>query len=281
MTFYEALHDLVRRALEEDLSGGDITSQATVSASAISTARAVAKSDLVVSGGSLFSLCFWSVDRSCRVVQHVPDGQQAKSGDVLFEVEGPSRALLMAERTALNFIQQMSGTATMTRACVTAAKGKARIVDTRKTIPGLRALQRAAVRDGGGVNHRENLGAAVMIKDNHIVAAGGITAAVERARSFAAHTSKIEVEVKNMAEIKEALAAGADILLLDNMNQEQLKAAVELAHGKALLEVSGGVTLERISSLAELGVDVISMGALTHSAPAADISLLFDEDSPT
>ena len=281
MTFYEALHDLVRRALEEDLSGGDITSQATVSASAISTARAVAKSDLVVSGGSLFSLCFWSVDRSCRVVQHVPDGQQAKSGDVLFEVEGPSRALLMAERTALNFIQQMSGTATMTRACATAAKGKARIVDTRKTIPGLRALQRAAVRDGGGVNHRENLGAAVMIKDNHIVAAGGITAAVERARSFAAHTSKIEVEVKNMAEIKEALAAGADILLLDNMNQEQLKAAVELAHGKALLEVSGGVTLERISSLAELGVDVISMGALTHSAPAADISLLFDEDSPT
>ena len=281
MTFYEALHDLVRRALEEDLSGGDITSQATVSASAISTARAVAKSDLVVSGGSLFSLCFWSVDRSCRVVQHVPDGQQAKSGDVLFEVEGPSRALLMAERTALNFIQQMSGTATRTRACVTAAKGNARIVDTRKTIPGLRALQRAAVRDGGGVNHRENLGAAVMIKDNHIVAAGGITAAVERARSFAAHTSKIEVEVKNMAEIKEALAAGADILLLDNMNQEQLKAAVELAHGKALLEVSGGVTLERISSLAELGVDVISMGALTHSAPAADISLLFDEESPT
>ncbi len=180
MTFYEALHDLVRRALDEDLCGGDLTSQATIAEDVISTARAIAKSELVVSGGELFSLCFWSVDRGCRVVQHKADGERAKPGDVLFEVEGPARALLMAERTALNFIQQMSGTATLTRACVDAAEGKARIVDTRKTIPGLRSIQRAAVRDGGGINHRENLGAAVMIKDNHIVAAGGISAAVKR-----------------------------------------------------------------------------------------------------
>ena len=195
-------------------------------------------------------------------------------------LEGPARSLLMGERTALNFVQRMSGTATLARACVDAlpAGSKTRITDTRKTTPGLRALERYAVRAGGAFNHRNDLGSAVMIKDNHIVAAGGITAAVEKARARAPHTSKIEVEVTNLEQLEEALATGAEIVMLDNFDDELTKRAVERVRASShrpLIEASGGITLERIGRLATIGVDIISVGALTHSAPAADISLDF------
>ncbi len=179
----------------------------------------------------------------------------------------------MAERTALNFLQHLSGIATLTRRFVDAAAGRARIVDTRKTTPGLRLLERQAVRHGGGHNHRNDLGSAVLIKDNHIAAAGSVTVAIHGARAYAPHTSKIEVEVTSQSELREALAAGADVILLDHFDDGAVHAAVSEVGGRAIVEVSGNVTLERASRLAQLGVDVISVGALTHSAPAADISL--------
>ena len=200
--------------------------------------------------------------------------------DPTFRLEGPARALLMGERTALNFVQRMSATATLARRLVRALPegSKTRITDTRKTTPGMRYLERYAVRVGGAHNHRDQLGSAVMIKDNHIVAAGGIGAAVERARARAPHTSRIEVEVTNLAELEQAIAAGADIIMLDNFSTELTTLAVERVRSVAprpLLEASGGITLERVRELALAGVDVISVGALTHSAPAADISLDF------
>jgi nicotinate-nucleotide pyrophosphorylase (carboxylating) len=191
----------------------------------------------------------------------------------LLRAEGRTRSLLKAERTALNLLQRLSGTATLTRKFVDAAGGRVRICDTRKTTPGLRFLERQAVRHGGGFNHRDNLGSAVLIKDNHIAGAGGITAAVQAARNHAPHTSKIEVEVTNLEEVKEALAVQADILLLDNMGDETTRAAIALIQGRAFVELSGNMSLERVDAVSRLGADAISIGALTHSAPAADISL--------
>jgi nicotinate-nucleotide pyrophosphorylase (carboxylating) len=273
VTVAKHLDALVVSALMEDLAGGDLTTEATVPAHELATATAVAKARLVLSGGEVFARCFYAVDARCRVEQLLPDGSLAEPGAVLLSVEGPAQALLRAERTALNFLQRLSGTATLTRAYVDAAAGSLRITDTRKTTPGLRALERRAVRDGGGHNHRSDLGSAVLIKDNHIAAAGGITAAVGRARAYAPHTSKIEVEVTTEAELREALAAGADIIMLDNFADADVAAAAALARGRALIEVSGNMTPARVAQLAACGVDVISVGALTHSAPAADISL--------
>jgi nicotinate-nucleotide pyrophosphorylase (carboxylating) len=269
------LNELVDRALAEDLSGGDVTSAAVVAETERAVAKAVAHSALTVCGGAVFARAFYRVDPGLRVEERIADGERANPGDVLWLVEGSARSILMAERTSLNFAQRLSGVATLTRQFVDAipAGCKLRIIDTRKTTPGLRALERYAVRSGGGHNHRDALGSAVLIKDNHIVAAGGIRAAIERARQHAPHTSRIEVEVESLSELDEALAAGAEIVLLDNFDSVALKAAVAKAQGRAIIEVSGGISLARVRELAELGVDVASVGALTHSAPAADIGL--------
>jgi nicotinate-nucleotide pyrophosphorylase (carboxylating) len=269
------LDQLVDLALTEDLAGGDLTTEATVAVTDRAIARAVAHSPLVVCGGDVFARVFYRVDPGVRVERRVADGQRAKPDDVLWIAEGATRSLLMAERTALNFAQRMSGTATLTRKFVDAlpANAATRIVDTRKTTPGLRFLERYAVRCGGGHNHRDSLGSAVLIKDNHIVAAGGVREAIERAQKHAPHTSRIEIEVESLDMLDEALEAGAHIVMLDNFESEQIAVAVERAHGRALVEVSGGISLARIPALAAVGVDVISVGALTHSAPAADIGL--------
>lgn len=269
------LTELVDRALREDLDGGDITSAAAVAPDERAIARAVAHAALVVCGGNVFSRAFYRVDPGLRVEELKEEGSRAQSGDTLWVVEGSARSILMAERTALNFAQRLSGIATLTRRFVDAIPqgSKLRIADTRKTTPGLRVLERYAVRVGGGHNHRDSLGSAVLIKDNHIVAAGGVRAAIERARAHAPHTSRIEVEVESLEQLDEALRAGAEIVMLDNFDSDALQQAVTEARGRALVEVSGGVTLERVKELAELGVDVASVGALTHSAPASDIGL--------
>jgi nicotinate-nucleotide pyrophosphorylase (carboxylating) len=269
---------LIDRALEEDLSGGDLTTEACVLPEARAKAVAVARKPLVVCGGEIFCRVFRRIDPLIEARVLIADGIAVEKGASLWQVTGRARAILMAERTALNFAQRMSGIATAARAYAGAiAPGsKTRIADTRKTTPGLRVLERYAVRTGGAHNHRDNLGSAVMIKDNHIIAAGGITAAVERARERASHTSRIEVEVANFAELDEALAAGADIIMLDNFSPDAVKKAVAVVSDRSprpVVEASGGITLERVRELSEAGVDVISVGALTHSAPAADIAL--------
>jgi nicotinate-nucleotide pyrophosphorylase (carboxylating) len=273
VTFPQALDAFVVRALEEDLASGDITTDSTVPENVMAIADAVAKSPLVLSGSDVYARCFYAVEPGCRVEQLVQDGERVEPGTVLLRVEGRARGLLKAERTALNLLQRLSGTASLTREYVDAAGDGARICDTRKTTPGLRALERKAVVHGGGHNHRDSLGSAVLIKDNHIAAAGGIEAAVTAARAHAPHTSRIEVEVTNLEETKLALGAGADILLLDNFTDEATREAVAVIAGKAFVELSGNMSLERMKTVAHLGADAISIGALTHSAPAADISL--------
>lgn len=272
------LRHFAELALREDLVSGDITSEAVVPENHRALASLRSKQDLVVCGGPLVVMCFGLLDTECRITTHVQDGAFVTAGTVLWTVEGNARAVLKAERSALNYAQRLTGISTLTRKFVAAlpAGSPTRIVDTRKTTPGLRVLERYAVRVGGGINHRDNLGSAVMIKDNHIVAAGGITAAVQRALAHAPHTAKIEVEVETLAMVDEALAAGADVIMLDNFAPEEIDDAVQRCRGRALVEVSGGITLARIPTLANAGVDVISIGALTHSAPAADISLDFE-----
>jgi nicotinate-nucleotide pyrophosphorylase (carboxylating) len=268
------LDEIIDRALAEDLPGGDLTSEITVDAQARARAIAVARGDLVVCGGAVFARVFERVDPASRTAVSEPDGARVKKGQALWTVHGSARALLAAERTALNFAQRMSGVATLARAFVEALpRGSTAIIaDTRKTTPGLRALERYAVRTGGAHNHRNDLLSAVLIKDNHIVAAGGIEQAVERARKRAPHTSRIEIEVQNLEELDRALGARADVILLDNFALDVLREAVRRASGRAILEASGGVTLDRVAAIAETGVNVISVGALTHSAPAADIA---------
>jgi nicotinate-nucleotide pyrophosphorylase (carboxylating) len=269
------LSELAHRALAEDLAGGDITTQALLVETTASEALVSAKQDLVLSGSEIFAATFYAVDGGVVVQALAEDGAKVEAGSELFRIIGRAGSLLMAERTALNFLQRLSGVATLTQRYVAAIpEGSAlRIADTRKTTPGLRLLERAAVRDGGGHNHRNSLSSAIMIKDNHIAAVGNLTEAVLRAKAKAPHTSRIEVEVDSLEALDEALAQSVDLLLLDNFDPEALKTAVAMARGKALIEVSGGITLERIPELAALGVDVVSVGALTHSAPAADISL--------
>lgn len=269
------LDEIVARALAEDLGNGDLTTEAIVDPGEPAVARAVSGQSLVVSGGEVLARVFYAVDRAVRVEALHEDGTQVGKGEVLFLVEGSARSLLMGERTALNFVQRLSGIATLTRSYVDRipAGSLLRITDTRKTTPGLRALERWAVRSGGGKNHRADLGAAILIKDNHIALAGGVGEAVKRARAAAPHTSRIEVEIESLSALGEALDAGADVVLLDNFAESDLAEAAKRARGRALVEVSGGLTPDRIPRLAELGVDVASVGALTHSAPAVDISL--------
>jgi nicotinate-nucleotide pyrophosphorylase (carboxylating) len=269
------LDAIVDRALLEDLAAGDATSDAVVPAEARAVARAVAKQPLVVAGGDVFARVFYRVDAAVRVERLIDDGRSAEPGSVLWLVEGSARSLLAAERTALNFAQRLAGIATLTARYVAAvpAGTNLRVVDTRKTTPGLRALERAAVRAGGGRNHRDDLGSALLVKDNHVALAGGIAPAVARARERAPHLTRVEIEVDTLTQLDEALAAGAEVILLDNFTLADVAEAVRRARGRALLEVSGGVRVEHVAELARLGVDVVSVGALTHSAPAADISL--------
>jgi nicotinate-nucleotide pyrophosphorylase (carboxylating) len=271
---------IVDRALEEDLSGGDITGQTCIDEAAIATANAACRKEVVSCGAEVFRRVFARVDARCVVECLIADGTRVPARTVLWRVQGPARAVLAGERTALNLVQRMTGIATLTRRHIDAlpSGSSTRITDTRKTTPGLRVLERYAVRLGGGHNHRNDLGSAVMIKDNHVVAAGGISKAVARARALAPHTTRIEVEVDGLGQLDEAILAGADIVLLDNFSTDDCARAVERCRSlstRPLLEASGGITLERVTELARVGVDVISVGALTHSAPAADIGLDF------
>ncbi len=269
------IDDVIERALHEDLAGGDLTTEATVTEQTLAIGRAIARGPLVACGSLVFARVFYALDPSVRVEECIADGTAVNAGDVLWQVEGSARSILMAERTALNFVQRMSGIATISRSFVDAlpSGSRTRITDTRKTTPGLRHLERYAVRTGGAHNHRDMLGSAVLIKDNHIEAAGGIPSAVARARERCPHTARIEVEVESLAQLDEALDAGADIVMLDNFAPDRLRLAVERARGRALIEISGGVQLSNLAELASYGVDVISVGALTHSAPAANIAL--------
>lgn len=269
---------LIDRVLTEDLAGGDLTTEACVGEDVRAQAAAVARGPLVVCALPLFARVFQRLDPEARVEILSAEGAAVARGDVLARVWGRARALLMAERTALNLLQRASGVATQARRYVEALPvgSPVRIADTRKTTPGLRLLERYAVRTGGAHNHRNDLGSAVLIKDNHIAAAGGVVEAITRARARAPHTSRIEVEVQSLAELELALGAKADIVLLDNFSHDDLVRAVARARREVpspLLEVSGGVTLERIAAIAETGIDVISVGALTHSAKAVDIAL--------
>jgi nicotinate-nucleotide pyrophosphorylase (carboxylating) len=276
------LDDLVTRALVEDLGGGDVTTEACVDEDAMAEAWAVARRDLVVCGGPVFERVFAHVDPTLVVERVCADGVKARSGETLWTVKGRARSILVGERVALNFVQRMTGVASVTRAYVDAVPSGSptRITDTRKTTPGLRLLERYAVRIGGGKNHRNDLGAAVLIKDNHIAACGGVRQAIERARARAPHTSKIECEVDTLAQLDAAIAAKVDIALLDNMSTEDVTVAVGRAKAAGILtEASGGITPARVPELARTGVDAISVGALTHSAPAADIGLDFVEPS--
>lgn len=281
MTYDPAL-ELLELALREDLSQGDITSEATIPAGRKATATMLAKQDGVVSGLETARAVFARVDPSVVFESLAADGERVKRGTRLARISGNARSILAAERTALNLIQRLSGIATLTAHYVERLEGtNAVVIDTRKTTPGLRWLEKAAVRDGGGSNHRFNLGDAVLIKDNHLAAIGGahpIRDAVAAARKRAPHTSKIEVEVVDLAGVREALAARADIIMLDNMGLDEMRQAVALVDGQALVEASGGITLDSIAAVAATGVDLISSGALTHSAPSLDISLDFALD---
>lgn len=270
-----SIRKLICSALEEDIGVGDVTSNAILTGEENGAARTIAKSELVVAGGDVFRETFWQVDPNLTFTILAAEGQEVWAGTLLAEISGSLKSILIAERTALNLLQRMCGIATATRAFVRAVAGtEARILDTRKTAPGLRFLDKYAVRIGGGQNHRFALYDGVLIKDNHIAAAGGITEAVRRARRGVAHTLKIEVEVRNLAELEEAIAAGADVIMLDNMSTDDMKTAVAASAGKVPLEASGNVTLDNVRAIAATGVNFISVGALTHSVQAADISLL-------
>lgn len=271
------IEPLVARALEEDLGrAGDITSNLTIAADAKATARFVARKPGTIAGMIAADIAFRLVNPAITFDVALPDGSKAKSGDVLATVSGPARAILSGERVALNFMGHLSGVATATAALVDAVTGTpARITCTRKTLPGLRALQKYAVRCGGGFNHRFGLDDAVLIKDNHIAAAGGIAPALARVRAGLGHMTKVEVEVDTLAQLEEALSLSVDTVLLDNMSLDDLKRAVALAKGRAVLEASGNVTLATVRAIAETGVDMISSGAITHSAANLDIGLDF------
>lgn len=267
----------IRAALEEDLGrAGDITSALTIEADKTAAARLVARKPGRIAGLICAGIALRLVDSSLRLDVTLPDGSDAAAGAVLATISGPARSILTAERVVLNYLGPLSGTATLTAAMVQAVDGtKARIVCTRKTLPGLRTLQKYAVRCGGGFNHRFGLDDAAMIKDNHIQAAGGIAPAMARLRGGLGHMVKFEVEVDRLEQLEEALSLGVDAILLDNMPLDELRRAVSLAKGKAVLEASGNVTLQTVRAIAETGVDYISSGALTHSAPNLDVGLDF------
>ncbi|MBF0624011.1 MAG: carboxylating nicotinate-nucleotide diphosphorylase [Magnetococcales bacterium] len=269
--------DVVRNALAEDVGRGDITTNALVGAGEHVRARLVAKEDMVVCGLPVVSEVFQAVDSRVRMLPEAPDGSGVHAGNTICILQGPARGILTGERVALNFFQNLSGVATLTRRFVEQVSGtNAKIVDTRKTIPGLRLLQKYAVRTGGGSNHRMGLDDGVLIKENHITLAGGLKPAVEQVRELAHHLMRIEVECETLDQVREALTVGVHVILLDNMNLEMIREAVGLASGRALLEASGNISLDNVRQVAETGVDLISVGALTHSAGGKDVSLLID-----
>jgi nicotinate-nucleotide pyrophosphorylase (carboxylating) len=278
MAAVDGLPELIDRALQEDVGGGDVTTEATVAIDASARALITQKAPGTIYGLQAAEMVFLRMDPDARVERLVGEGVWREEGGPVLSVQGRARALLTGERTALNFLAHLSGVATAAALAARAVEGTgARVLDTRKTTPGLRTLEKAAVVAGGAVNHRAGLYDAVLIKENHIAAAGGIAPAVERARAAVPELADtLEVEVRDPEEIEEALAVGAPRLLLDNMDEAALRAAVAQVGGRAQLEASGGVTLQTLRAVAETGVEWISMGALTHSAPALDLSLTLE-----
>ncbi len=271
------IDDLIKRAISEDINYIDVTTDYLIPDGSVSTARLISKDEGVVAGIEIGMRVFELLDADVTFTIFKKDGEAVKKGDVIAEMRGSTAALLKGERTALNLMQHMSGIATETRKCVDLIKGtRATIAETRKTLPGLRPLQKYAVVAGGGVNHRYNLSDAAMLKDNHIDAYGSLTKAVEALRSKVGHMVKIEVETRTLEELEEALAVKADVIMLDNMDCATMKKAVEITAGRAKLEASGNVTHENIREVAETGVDIISLGALTHSVKCFDISMRID-----
>ena len=270
--------EIVRRALAEDLGWGDVTTEATVSAELRARGIILAKSPCVIAGLDVAAEAFKQLDPAAHFTVHHPDGHLCAPGDVVAEVRGSAAAMLTAERTALNLMQRMSGIATLTRKFVDAARGRITILDTRKTTPTLRALEKYAVRAGGGTNHRGGLDDGILIKDNHIRLAGGVDEAIRRMKK-AGQEMPIEIEAQSLDQVDQAIAAGADVILLDNLSNVEIKEAIRRIAGRAKTEISGGVTLERIPELAETGADYVSVGALTHSAAAADLSFELEPDA--
>lgn len=278
LPFY--IDDIIKTALSEDINYIDSTSDLLISEESVSEAYFVSKDDGVLAGIEPALRVFTILDPEMKIERFKKDGDKIKKGDIIANFSGHTRLMLKAERTSLNILQHMSGIASYTNKCVEAVAGtKASITDTRKTLPGLRALQKYAVTIGGGKNHRYNLTDAAMLKDNHIDAYGGITAAVGALRKKAGHMLQIEVETRNLDEVKEAVACGVNVIMLDNMTNEQMKEAVDYIGGRAKTEASGNVTLENIRAKAETGVDIISLGALTHSVKAFDISMKWRKDN--
>jgi len=270
------IDDIIIRALKEDMALGDITTDNLIDPESKSTAYLVAKEPGIIAGIQVAERVFTLLDDKVGFLARVEDGQHVEKGEIIAQISGHTSVLLKGERTALNFLQRMSGIATLTNAFCKKVEGtKAVIVDTRKTTPGLRILEKYAVRAGGGRNHRFSLSDGVLIKDNHINACGGIRQAVEKARASVPHTVRIEVEVETLEQVQEALDCGADIIMLDNMDIDTMAKAVKVINGRAIVEASGSVSLETARSIAEAGVDVISVGRITHSAPALDISMKF------
>jgi nicotinate-nucleotide pyrophosphorylase (carboxylating) len=271
------IRGLIQIALEEDIGTGDITTAAVLNGAEAGKAKAIAKADIVVAGIDVFREAFLFLDNSMQFTGYCEDGHRVEKGEVLAEISGLLGSILTAERVALNLFQRMCGIATFTRRYVDEIKGtRAKILDTRKTAPGLRYFDKYAVRIGGGFNHRFGLYDGVLIKDNHIAAAGGISRALDRVRGRFPHTLKVEIEVKNLQEVEEALISGADVIMLDNMSIDDMRMSVASVNGKVPLEASGNVTLANVRQIAETGVDFISVGALTHSVPASDISLMIE-----
>jgi nicotinate-nucleotide pyrophosphorylase (carboxylating) len=271
---HPAVARLITMALEEDLGRGDVTTLATIPPDRTAQGKITAKADLIIAGLPLIELVLQAVDPTAGARALVAAGSAVKKGTVVAELWGNAQSLLIAERTLLNFLQHLSGVATLTRRFVDAVAGtKCKVIDTRKTLAGFRLLDKYAVTQGGGTNHRMGLDDGILIKDNHIAVCGGVGAAVRQARSRASALLRIEVECTTLAEVQEALDARADIILLDNMTTPQMREAVQLVNGRALLEASGNMSLERVRGVAETGVDFISVGALTHSTPAADLSM--------
>jgi len=271
--------EIIDRALAEDFGrGGDVTSKAVIPESRKGRARIISRAEGRLAGIDVALEAFHKLDPHIECLEILEDGTRLVEGSVLVEIRGQTRAILSAERVALNFLTHLSGIATLTGKFVDAVAGSgARIVDTRKTLPGLRVLEKYAVRCGGGFNHRSGLDDAILIKDNHIIAAGGVAEAIEACKKNLSHCRKIEVEVDTIAQLKSALEAAPDIILLDNMEPEDLREAVAIIAGRAIAEASGGITLDSAAAIAATGVDVLSIGALTHSAPALDLSLELDD----
>ena len=269
--------EVVRRALAEDLGWGDVTTEATVSATLRSRGVIQAKGDCVLAGLDVAAEAFRQLDPGAVFAARYKDGERCSVGTVVAEVHGSAAAMLTAERTALNFLQRLSGVATLTRRFVDAAKGRITILDTRKTTPTLRALEKYAVRAGGGTNHRSGLDDGILIKDNHIRLGGGVAEVLRRMKA-ARQEMPIEIEAQSLEQVDASIAAGADVILLDNLPLEQVREAVRRIAGRAKVELSGGVTLDRVPELAQTGADYVSVGALTHSAPAVDLSFELEPD---